>query len=175
MKRLLMVLLILAGMSLYQSVYALPGLKFGVEGNLAMPQGDFGDVAGTGYGLTAFAMFTLMPAINLSAHAGYMIFGGKDFQTPAGNVEYDYSAIPILAGVRFYVLPMPKLYLAGQLGFHNFKVTTKSPGGGESDDSSTEFSFAPTVGVEFGPLDASAFYMIISDANYIGLRLGYGF
>lgn len=177
MKRALIILLVLVGLSLYQSVYALPGLKLGLDGNLALPQGDWSDLAGTGYGATAFAMITLLPVVNLSAHAGYLKFGEKTIQTPAGTETiYNFSAIPLLAGVRIYVLPLPRLYVGGQAGFHYLKLKVKlKPTGSEAEESENKFSVAPTVGVEFGPLEASAFYMLISDANYAGLRVGIRF
>lgn len=190
MKRVAVILSILVGLSLYQSAYALPGLKLGIDANMALPQGDWSDTCGTGYGATAFAMFTLIPVVKLTAHAGYLKFQGKDFSTPAGDTEYNFSAIPILAGIRYYVLPLPKLYLGAQAGYHLFTVKIKlKRTGHEEKEHKNKFSFAPTVGVEFGPLEASIFYMIISraeyqidiinqkvtTANYTGFRLGIRF
>ncbi len=171
MSRYVVLLMLILGLGLFQLGLAEGEMEVGVEANLALPTGDFGDAAGTGFGGTAVFLYQLNPNVALTGHAGYIKFGEE--------VEgVDWSAIPILGGARYYI-PMEgsnmKPYVGGQLGFHRFSVDFAVDGGFDVGGDETEFSFAPTVGIEINSIDASAFYMIISDANYIGVRVGYGF
>lgn len=136
--------------------------------------GDFGDIAGTGFGATVTGDYPLAEKIYGTATLGFLTWGTKEF---AGG-EWSYSAIPILAGAKYYF--QNNFYGYGQLGFHVFSYSYEvdfGPWGGKvkSDDSSTEFTFGFGAGYEINNFDLSAGYYIISDANYIGLRAAYKF
>jgi hypothetical protein len=180
------VLLVLV-LCLVISQFALAAPKFGIGGNLAMPQGDWSDaVSSIGFGGTAQALFVMGENMAVGVQAGYIIFGGETVDLGlAGEYEYDYSAIPILGVFRYYlgVPGGPRPFVGGLVGFHLFqasaKITTTLPFVGtttiEEDLNSTEFSFAPAAGIEVGAIEIMAFYMIVSDANYIGARIGFNF
>lgn len=151
--------------------------KFGVGGVLAFPTGNFGDIASSvGFGGTAQVLFPMGENMALGAQAGYITFGGEEF----GGFDYTISAIPILAEGRYYlgVPGGPRPYVGALLGFHIFSTSVEGEMFGftvDESESDTEFTIAPMGGIEVGQLDISAFYMIISDANYFGGRIGFNF
>lgn len=167
------------------------GPKFGVGGNLGLPQGDWSDFVGSvAFGGTAQALFPLGENMAFGAQAGYMIFGGEKVGVPGFSVEWDAKAIPILGIFRYYlgVPGGPRPFVGGMAGFHLFtidvttEVTFFDPFTGQTqtltakgDANSTEFSFAPSAGIEIGAIEIAAAYMLISDANYIYARLGFNF
>lgn len=179
MKKLALVMVLLLMVGSTQMVFAQGEKIVGGAANVGFPVGDWSNVAGTGFGATAFFLYGYDANIKIGGHVGYLSFGGDDL----GDYEYSYSAIPILAEGRYYfdMANGPKVYGGAQVGFHIFSVDVDYTGqhsqlfDGDHSDSSTEFSFGPTVGAEFSSLDVSAFYMLVSDANYFGLRVGYGF
>ena len=165
---------------LSQLVFA--GPRFGVGGNLALPQGDWSDLTSSiGFGGTAQALFPMGENMAVGVQAGYISFGGEKIEGPGGSLDYTISAIPILAVGRYYlgVPGGPRPFVGALVGFHLMRIdwTLDSPflGSGDFNDNSTEFSFGPNAGIEIGAIELSAFYMLISDANYIGARVGFNF
>ena len=166
---------------LSQLVFA--GPRFGVGGNLALPQGDWSDLTSSiGFGGTAQALFPMGENMAVGVQAGYISFGGEkvDYGPFVGSYDYTISAIPILAVGRYYlgVPGGPRPFVGALVGFHilridyTVKTTLLSLDG---NDNSTKFSFGPTAGIEIGAIEISAFYMLVSDANYIGARVGFNF
>ena len=156
----------------------MPGI--GVGGNLALPIGDWSDIANIGFGGTATYEHKFSPNLLGTATAGYLIWGGKeDF---VGG-SFDYSAIPILAGVKYFFTPGSGFYAAGQAGFHLFTVDVEIDIFGfktSSSASETEFSFAAGAGYEIpvgpkGAVDLNAMFNVVSDLNYLGFRVAYKF
>ncbi len=165
-------------------------MKLGVGGELLLPSGNFGDVAGTGFGGTANFLYQINNQISISAIAGYMTWGGKSIDIGLGKWEYSYSAIPILAGGRYYFTEGDsRVYGSAELGFYMFSTEITTPSydffgvtiqGGTATETSTEFAFAPGVGFEMKlgenmNLDLTGKYVVISDANNLNLRVGINF
>jgi len=155
------------------------GISIGA--NVALPMGDWSDGANTGFGGTATYERSFAPNITGQVYAGYITFGGDEFE----GYSYSYSMIPIMAGVKYYFQPGKGFYANGLLGVHMFTADVSVPaelepyysGGSET---STEFSFGIGAGYEVpvggkNAVDIAAHYMLISDANYIGVRLAYKF
>ena len=101
-----------------------------------------------------------------------------------GKAEYTIAAIPILAQGRYYlgVPGGPRPFLGALVGFHlmQFKYSASYTFLGVTQsqdftDNSTKFGFAPMGGIEIGALEVVAFYMLVSDFNYVGARLGFNF
>jgi opacity protein-like surface antigen len=155
--------------------------KLAVGGGLelGLPQGDWSDFAGTGIGFTARGEYTINENLTGIATVGYINFGGDENQF----VEISYSAIPILGGVKYY-FQGAGFYAQGELGFHLLSVDSElkntggfSFSGTSSSATETEFSLGLGGGYEYPltpkiDLDATAKYMIVSDANYINIRVG---
>ncbi len=156
-----------------------PKLGFGVE--IALPQGDFGDGAGTGFGASArLEKGNIVPGLGFTLTAGFIQFGEKEIL----NTKFKTSLIPIQAGVK-YSIPVAGVYGILEAGVHIAKFEAEIIDGdlldGDSDESETKFSFAPGIGYTkpLGPslkLDLSVRYQIIKtdveDSNYIGFRIG---
>ena len=155
--------------------------KFSIGGGLelALPQGDWSDAAGTGIGFTARGEYPFTKNITGIATVGYISFGGDEI----GGTEWSYSAIPILAGAKYYFKKSGEgFYAQGELGFHMMSIEVDYPsnsffGGGSSSTSETEFSLGIGAGYEYpiSPkmnLDGTVKYMLVSDANYLGVRAG---
>lgn len=171
----LVVFLFLSGFAFAQNA----GVSIG--GNLALPIGDWSDVADMGFGGTATYEHKFSPNLLGTITAGYLIWGGKE---DVEGFSYDYSAIPIMAGVKYFFNPKQGLYAAGQLGLHMFTVDVEFDdpflsqfSGSESE---SEFSFAVGAGYEIpvgpkGAVDLNAMFNIISDLNYLGFRVAYKF
>lgn len=168
-------------------IFCLPGsaLAEGEKGDmaigagleLALPMGSFGDIAGTGFGLTGRFEYVYNPNITLMGTLGYIKWGGKDF----GIYKWSYSAIPIKGGAKYYLDPAKKgLYGGGEIGLHLFSWKYEGTTGGipySTSESSTELGLALVGGYEMPAgesliLDISARYEIISDLNFIGIRVG---
>jgi hypothetical protein len=158
-------------------------MTLGLGAEVALPSGTFGDVAGTGFGGTVNFLYDINDQIAISGTAGYLTWGKKS----VGSFEWTYSAIPILAGGRYYFTKCGEgLYGSAEVGLYMFTVKTKSPGysflgvtygGGEISASSSEFAIAPGIGYEMpiGDMmnfDALAKYVLISDINHIDVRVG---
>jgi opacity protein-like surface antigen len=155
-------------------------MSLGINGEVALPMGTFGDVSGVGFGGTALFGYQIDPNITLTGRVGYLSFSEKEDGFPT------YSVMPILVGGRYYFMPEGedmRMYGAAELGLYN--VAWKwSFMGMDFDDSEMKFGFAPAVGAQFKVgdnmnLDAHLNYSYIStegDAiNWLGIGIGLEF
>lgn len=138
-------------------------------GNLALPMGDFGDAAGTGFGVSVTGEYGLADNIVGTVTLGYLIWAEESF----GGYDFSYSAIPILAGAKYYF--QNNFYGYGQLGFHIFQVDIDPSTPFFDDDNDAELTLGLGAGYEINQFDFTAMYYIISDANYFGIRAAYKF
>lgn len=156
-----------------------------IGGNIALPMGNFGDYAGTGFGGSVQFEMQFTPQLLGTASIGYITWGGKDF----GDSKWTYSAIPILVGAKYFFMPSGGFYGQAQLGLYMFSwdydtdpvvVNGITVHGGSLSASSSEFTFAfgPGYEIPLSPkvlLDLSAAYIVISDLGHIGIRAGVKF
>lgn len=159
-------------------------MNLNIGANVALPMGNFGDVAGTGFGGTVQFEMQFMPQLYGTASAGYITWGGKDF----GTFSYSYSAVPVMVGAKYYFMPTGGFYGHGQLGLYFFSADVEAPAvsvggftfGGDLGGSSSEFALSLGAGYELplSPklmLDLSGAYIIISDLGHVGIRAGVKF
>ena len=78
---------------------------------LALPLGDFSDLASFGVGGTARFEYGLQPKIALTGNIGYIWFSGESTEL----YDYSISAIPLIAGVKYSFAP--QFFVSGELGF----------------------------------------------------------
>jgi len=175
MKKILITLMILS----FAGISSAQGFKLGIAGTAAFPTGDWSEVTSTGYGVDAFGVFDVV-LLTVTARVGYLSFGGEEYQVLGDTYKTTITAVPVMAGLRWdFGLPVgPSIYVGAEAGIHAFTTTVEVAGETLPSESSTEFAFAPNVGLEFAGFDLSAFYMFVNindeDANYWGLRLGWG-
>jgi hypothetical protein len=171
MKKFLIVLIILS----FAGISSAQGFKLGVAGTAAFPTGDWSEFTSTGYGVDAFGVFDIM-LLTLTVRAGYLSFGENEYEVLGEKYTTSTTAIPVMAGLRWdFGLPVgPSFYAGVEAGIHSFTTTIEAAGTTLPSETDTKFAFAPNVGLEFVGFDLSAYYMIIKDANYWGLRLGWG-
>ncbi len=170
--------LLFTGVSFSQT----PPMHIGASLNLGLPVGRFGDIAGTGIGVTGQFEMQLIPNLVGTGTIGYIKWGGKDL--PYGS--YSMSTVPILVGAKYYLVPMVPFYALANLGITIVSSSVDVPavsyfgytvGGGSASASSSEFTFAIGGGYEIPltpsiTLDVNAAFNIISDANYLGIKAG---
>ncbi len=176
MKKMLIILLVLS----FCSLASAQGFKIGAAGNLGFPTGDFADItSGTAWGVEAFGVVDVV-LLTITARVGYMNFGEKEFDIGFGETaKVTTSSVPILAGLRWnFGVPVvgPSFYAGLEAGVSMFTVTYEGAGAfaADGDETSSEFTLSPNIGVEIAGFDIGAYYMMISDANYWGFRLGWG-
>jgi hypothetical protein len=160
--------------------------RFSAGLELALPMGDFGDVAGTGFGGSLRYEYPLGDNIGLMATVGYLTFGEEDL----GDFgTYTYSMIPIQVGGKYYFTEQQNgFYAMAELGVHSTTVDVEIPEtnffgiiipGQSASESSTDLSFAPGVGYHLANLDFGLKYQIIStegsSTSYLGIRAAYVF
>ncbi|MEX2115666.1 MAG: outer membrane beta-barrel protein [Bacteroidota bacterium] len=146
--------------------------------NLGLPMGDFGNIAGFGFGFQARFQYGLTNDLALAGSFGYISFSEKNSASS--------SVMPILASGRYYFTPGDgRPYGQADLGLTTFSQTFNfnfgGLGGFAGSASSTNFSIGFGGGYETKlndkwSLDFGAGYNIIlasgGSLSYIGIRAG---
>ena len=171
MKKILMIIIILS----FAGISSAQGFKLGLAGNAVFPTGDWSELTSSGYGVDAYGVLDIV-LFTLTVRAGYLSFGDYEQEFIGEKSTVSMSAIPIMAGLRWeFGLPVGPSFFAGiEAGVHNFATTIEVDGNTLLSESKSKFAFGPNVGLEIAGFDISAYYMLISDWSYWGLRLGWG-
>jgi hypothetical protein len=126
------------------SSLAFGGMGIEVRGLAAIPMGDFGDYAGTGFGGGVGFMYGFAPNYGVSVGADYVMFGETEFVVLDDTTTYSSSMIPIKLAF-WYAFPME-----GEFGFYvdafagYYMITAEM--NGESGDTEGKFGFGGGVG-----------------------------
>ena len=163
MNRLLILLVIL--ILVPAAAFSALGLQFGVGVNVTFPSSDLGDFVSTGFGGTGMVKFGLIPLIDLTGGIEYIKFTSKE--VPGG--EGEANAWGYFVGGRVNILP-PALYGGLELGGYSFTTELMIPSLPSSEESNTEFFYAPMAGVNLGPIDANLRYVVADGFNFVSLR-----
>lgn len=173
-------------MSVQYSVAQNGRISIGAE--LGLPMGDFADAADMGFGGSLRYEMPMGDNLGLTLTAGYLMFGGKDQDVSGVTVKgADWSMIPVQVGAKYYFQEQQNgFYGMVELGIHATSVKSDSytttyygqpvtvP---ESSSSSTDFSYAPSVGYHLANLDFGLKYQMIatsgSSTSYLGICLAY--
>jgi len=120
----------------------------GLNGGLAVPTGDFGDVVDMGWNVGASGTWMFAPTWGVGVDLGYFGWNGKDL--PAG---VDLTANALQATAHFkYVIPSEgniKPWLKGGLGMYNISGKLEGAGPGfDFDESEANFGFNVGGGVD---------------------------
>ncbi len=157
--------------------------QFSAGLDLALPMGNFSDIASTGFGGSVRYDATISDKLGWSASIGYLSFSGKTYNV--GNVSIPFgttSNIPVSGGVKYYFSEAGNgFYGAVDLSanFLSTYVYTYNSGNGGgynlSSVSQTNFGINPGIGYRLSNLDFSARYNAVGDFSYLGIRAAYVF
>jgi opacity protein-like surface antigen len=166
------------------AVGAVNPFGFGVSAGAAVPTGDLGDFASTGFsvdGVVTLRVPTL--PVSFRGEVGYTRFGFKDvddanlrFISGVANVVFSFPAVPT-AVVRPYIIGGVGAY-NGKIGGDAFEDEDE-----ELTESSTEFGFNVGAGIEiplsgltgFGEVRFTSVRGDGESANFIPIRFGIRF
>jgi opacity protein-like surface antigen len=144
--------------------------SIGVEAGL--PVGDFND-AGYNFGIGGSAQVDHKIATDaaLTLNVGYLNYANK-----SSSIDYHFSVIPVLAGVKYWF--SPKVYGSAQLGaaFNSTKISNSNSG----SSTSTGFAYSPGIGINLtNSIDLLVKYfgnsVNSSTISNFGVRLAYNF
>jgi opacity protein-like surface antigen len=156
---------------------------FGLNGGVSGPQGDFGDVAETGYHGTLTTSYMLTPMFGIGADIGYHWWNGNDDlntglrtldesfpgATPPSGAEGSFTGLQATAQGTF-MIPMQgkaRPYLAGGLGVYNTKFKVEKSQYINGDDSSSDFGYNLGGGINWL---VSPMYMVGVGAAYHSIQ-----
>lgn len=156
--------------------------SFYAQGIISLPVGNFGDIAGTGFGGGLGMNVPYSELMSFRAEAGYLMYGKKDF----GLVEYSMAMIPIVALAQYRMKVEDPYYLLGGAGITIVKSSFDTPPveylgvtiseGGSFDESSSEFTLTVGGGYDVNEqLAIEGRYHIISDTSYLSVHGVYAF
>ena len=145
------------------SASAFPGLKYGVDGAVTIPLSSWADASGIGIGALGVIEFTAIPLFDITGRIGYIHGLEKN------NVSIKH--IPVMAGVKYILLPGVNLYLAGEIGMVFSKATADFMGLSGSSDWESEIGISIGAGAALGPLDVRG-ALFSPDVGEIGDMIG---
>ncbi len=150
-------------------------INLGVEA--ALPMGDLKDAYSFGAGLTLRFLYKITPQVGVTFTTGAIGFAPKDLNNLGANSKILLN-IPFKGGVRF--MATPNFYVMGELGMTSSMMYFTTPPNDDIQHITTNcFTYAPSIGVILGGLDASLRYESFSKDAYKGsflsLRLGFFF
>jgi opacity protein-like surface antigen len=110
-------------------------LSLGIDGGLASPSGDVGDLFDSGFGLRVTGHYPLSSSFELLASAGYYSWSYKEdyFEdiAPGSKVDATLTNIPIVIGANYFLSSGKfRPYLTLELGLHLLSVDVPSTSGG---------------------------------------------
>jgi hypothetical protein len=131
---------------------------------------------------TAYS-FTAGMTLRFSLHAGpgfATLASGWNAFIPmniAGNSSNLAVQIPIKAGYKYIFAG--RFFVMGEMGYSSFHYYYDNGDGTVSSASSGGFTYAPSVGVQFGVMEIGVRYETIAlkagNISYVGFRLGFNF
>lgn len=120
---------------------------FGFEGRagLALPTGDLGDAAKTGYSLGGSVTYHALPIVGFYAGASMAKMGAED----TGNYTDSGFELGARVGIPTPLIPIDP-WIKGGVAFHRLELT--DAGVDNFDDWGTGFEVGAGLGFGFGPL-----------------------
>ncbi|GJM45353.1 MAG: hypothetical protein DHS20C21_21950 [Gemmatimonadota bacterium] len=153
-------------------------------GGLNLPFGNFGDLAGIGFGGGIGAKKPYNEQVTFRGEAGYTRFAGKDFGTGTSMISYTVSMIPVVALAEWHFDPAADFYGLGGLGYFHMSIDVDAPAintgfGSFSASGSTsdgEIGLVAGGGMQASPEFAiEARLILISDGSQIAANATYTF
>ncbi len=118
---------------------------FGVDGDFALPVGNYGNLNGVGLGLLATGEYPVLPELSATARIGFQYHTNK---TVLGMDAHAHS-VPVLLGGKYYLMPgqgvRQGLFAAAELGVFDV-ISGVSYGATSASNSSLKFGGGVGVG-----------------------------
>ncbi|HET6274105.1 MAG TPA: outer membrane beta-barrel protein, partial [Bacteroidota bacterium] len=186
MKKVMLSILVLALATIMVSnSNAASKLSLSVGPDVLIPMGTFGDAVSTGFGGSVRGQYDINTMASVGLTVGYYIWSGKDV---AGVSLPNAKGVPVRVFGKYYFMPegAARFYGIAELGLFFSPGQDVTIGGiTYSGSSSTDFNYAPGVGVELPlgsgstKLDVSIRYDGIatsgSSSGSLGARVGINF
>jgi len=147
-------------------VTAAPGFRFGVDLAGTIPFMEWAEDSSFGLGALAYAAFTALPVVHVTARAGFI--GG--FQRGAKSISH----IPLLVGVKVYPVKVLGLYAALEAG----PVWNQRTVSAEAQDLETDWGATGGAGFTFGPVDGRVAVFapdLVNADEMLGMMLTIGY
>lgn len=160
----------------YQYQEPTSNIGVAIQAGLAIPVGNFSDVASLGVGGEGTFEYRFNLQLGAVASVGFYSWGSNADLLP-GN-EYKIADIPIMVGAKYLLLANDfHPYVGAALGVHFLNTRVTIANVSETSTTDTKFGFAPMGGLRLHmppnlDLDLNIKYNIISDANYISIIAG---
>jgi len=144
--------------------------SLGANFELSIPMGDFGDIAGTGYGGNVRYQFGADTRGVFTATAGYLVWSKKDL---GANTSLQPAAFNIFLGGKYYVTEGLYGSLEGGLYFVNYTREGTVVG---VEGTTTRFMLPIGIGYQKSGFEVGVRYMLLDvDFNAFSITLGYNF
>jgi len=151
----------------------------GVDGDFALPIGNYSDVNGVGGSLLIVGEYPVMPELSATARIGFQYHADKDL---GAGINAHVHSIPVLLGAKYYLMShgdRQGLFGAFELGM--FDLMTSASNGGVSA-SQNDIKFGTGVGVGYAMKEWNARVSLHShdighfgDALMVTAGVGYTF
>jgi len=177
MKKIMLLVLVLALATMMVSgSNAASKLSLSVGPDVLIPMGTFGDGVSTGFGGSVRGQYDINSMASVGLTAGYYTWSGKD---NLGVTGANFKGVPVRVFGKYYFMPAgsARVYGIAELGmfFSSVDVPAQTIGGityGGGSASSTDFNYAPGVGVEL-PLGSGSTKLDVS-IRYDGIATSGG-
>jgi outer membrane protein W len=169
-------------------------MSLSVGADVLIPTGTFADGVSTGFGGSVRFQYNINPMFSAGLTTGYYTWSGKDITEEGITVKgATFKGLPVRVFGKYYFMPVDqkvRVYGIAELGlfFSSVDVPAQEFGGytyGGGSESSSDFNYAPGLGVEFPvgggntKIDVSVRYDGIatsgSSSGSIGGRVGVNF
>ncbi len=144
----------------------------GVDGDLALPVGTYGDAAGLGFGVIGRVEHPVAstPELTITGRVGFVYHLSKDMMSPLGGTAGSLTVMefPILGGVRydFSRSASGSLYGAAEAGLVVLRASA-SYNGVDASDSQTNLGMTLGGGYRTGKLDLRG-QLFFADLGHAG-------
>ena len=151
--------------------YSQNKLSAGLGYDVALPMGDFLDLAKTGHSWTLFGEYRLNPKYSVQLISGYTIFPAniEDIGYQGQVISFTIKSIPLKGAVKYFFYD--EFFALGEVGvnFINLTANFQNAYCDESNESSyyqTKFTAGACIGFAFN-LSEQALINITSKYNYV--------
>lgn len=131
--------------------YSQNKISVGLGYDVALPAGNFVDVAKTGHSWTLFGEYRISSQYSVQLLSGYMIFpvNIEPIAAQGKVITFDLKSIPIKGAVKYFLYD--EFFLVGEIGANFIKVSADFQNSyGETTNKTTDFQAKFTMGAGLG-------------------------